>query len=353
MERPGQQLEVEAAAFDGRPVYFAVQRVDEGSQKRWQQLQRRSRLRRLVYTPLYWTVALTGLVLGVYNVVRGRSHLRGAAVLIAVVLGLEVLARLASAGGASHPLASSKLALAGALVETVTAALAVGLCYLGMEPFVRRRRPQSLIAWNRLFAGRLRDREVGASLLAGTVAGTGLAMLSELDRIVMPLLGLEVTAGALSAERLNATLGLGAVFGTALDQLNWAIVGGILVLFLGVLLSYLLPKRWLAFPVFVVVLAAATTTQSGAHLPVSWLTLGLPSAIIVLFLLYRFGLLTVVTSELTLLILGAYPITTEPGVWFASGGYFAVAAVLLLGVAGFAGSWLDRPEAASSAASRV
>jgi serine/threonine-protein kinase len=351
-DRPGQQLEVEAAAFDGRPVYFAVQRVDQSSQKRWQQLQRRSRLRRIVYTPLYWLVALTGLVLGVYNVVLGRSHLRGAAVLIGAVLGVELLAGLASAGGVSHPLASSKLAVAGDLVDIVTASLAVGLCYLGMEPFVRRRRPQTLIAWNRLLTGRVRDRTVGVSLLVGAVAGTGLAVLSELDRIVMRWLGLEVTAGALSAERLNASLGAGAVLGTALGQLNTAIVGGILVLFLGVLLSHLLRKPWLAHSVFVIALAAITTTQGGAHLPASWLTIGLPNAVIILFLLYRFGLLTVVASELAVLLLGAYPITTEPGAWFATGGYFAIAAVFTVGAIGFLLTWLDRPELPSAVGGR-
>ncbi len=335
-DRPGGQLAVEAAAFGGRPVYFAVQRVDPRSQQRWQQLEKRSRLRRVVSTPLYGLVALTALVLGVANVILGRSHLRGATVLMAVVLGVELVARLASPGGASHPLASSELAMAGDVYDILAAALAVGLCYLGMEPFVRRRRPQALIAWSRLLAGTIRDRSVGASLLSGVVAGTGLAILSEIDRMVFARLGPEVTAGSLTADRLNAAASPGAVLATAFDQLNAAIVGGILMLFLGVLLSRLVRRQWLAWGLFVVLVALVTTTQGGAHLPGSLLTFGLPYAVAVLFLLYRFGLLTVVASQLAVLLLGAYPITTQTSAWFAAGGLLAVTTVLLIGVLGLA-----------------
>ena len=45
------------------------------------------------------------------------------------------------------------------------------LCYVGLEPYVRRRWPYLLIAWTRLLDGRWRDPLVGRSLMVGCVGG--------------------------------------------------------------------------------------------------------------------------------------------------------------------------------------
>ena len=94
-----------------------------------------------------------------------------------------------SAGRPEHPLASSGMTLLGNVVDISLGALAVGLCYVGLEPLIRRYRPQALIAWNRLLAGNVADRSVGFSLLVGALAGTVWAMAVELDRIAITALG--------------------------------------------------------------------------------------------------------------------------------------------------------------------
>jgi hypothetical protein len=209
--------------------------------------------------------------------------------------------------------------------------LVVGLCYLGLEPFVRRRRPQNLIAWTRLLSGRFRDRSVGGSLLVGAAAGAGLALLGQLDRVILALAGVGVTASSLTADRLNAVLGQGQLLGVALQQVYSSIVAGLLMLFLIAFLLRLLPWRWFAVSIFVLIIAVVTGIQDGAHLPLSVVTLGLPSAFLVLFVLDRFGLLTVVTASFAASVLSLYPMTLERGAWFAFGGYFAIGLALAIG----------------------
>jgi serine/threonine-protein kinase len=345
---PDRRVRAQAAALAGRPVYFAVEATDPGAEDRWLQVQRRSRIRRYVATPLYLIVVMMALTMGAYNAVNERCDLRGAGVLVVGVLAVEIVAILLGGAGPPNPLSSGQLAVAGQLLIIVTASLGVGLCYVGLEPFVRRRRPQTLIAWSRLLAGRIVDRAVGTGLLVGAVAGSILVLIAELDRMLVPWLGLESTITVPGANQLNAVAGLGPLLGTALDQLHTAIVGGVLILFLAVALGHFIKVRWLAPAIFVVLIGVIYTVNTGANLPLSLLTNGVPSAMIALFLLHRFGLFTFVAADLVHGLLSAYPMTTVSKLWFAQGGYFAIVTVALVGVIGFLLIRADRNAVATS-----
>ena len=262
-----------------------------------------------------------------------------------VVLAIQVLATVLTAGRALQPFSSAKLALVGDVFLIFATALVVGLCYLGLEPFVRRRRPENLIAWTRMLSGRVRDRSVGGSLLIGALTGAGLAVLAQLDRIVVSLVGFGVTASSVTADRLNSVLGPGQLLGTALEQIYSSIVGGLLMLFLLAFLLRVVPWRWYAGAVFVLVIAAVTGIQDGAHLPLSVVTLGAPSAALLLFVLNRFGLLAAVTAGFAANLLDLYPMTVQPEAWFAYGGYFAVGLVLAIAGLGLLFASLDHGEA--------
>ena len=331
---PDATIHVEAASFEGVPVYFAAETVDGGSNARHEQLRRRESLDRWVRSPLYLLIVLGALALGAHSIVHNRSDLRRAAVLAGVVLVVGLLAAVLSAGRPEHPLASSGITLLGHVLDICMGALAVGLCYVGLEPLIRRYRPQALIAWNRLLAGGVIDRSVGYGLLVGALAGTIWASAAELDRIVIAALGLDPTWGFLGADQLNAAVGLGSMLSTALGQVEGAIAGGLLSAVLFALLNRWLKPRWLARAVFAGLIALIFGIDNGAHLPLSIATLGLVSGVMALVLLYRFGLLTLVAALLATGLLIAFPMTTVGGVWFAQGGYLAIGLVLLLGVVG-------------------
>ena len=68
------------------------------------------------------------------------------------------------------------------LFRALSAALTVGVfgavLYMAVEPFIRRRWPESLISWTRVLSGRIRDPLVGGHLLVGAAWGIGLTLWS-------------------------------------------------------------------------------------------------------------------------------------------------------------------------------
>ena len=53
----------------------------------------------------------------------------------------------------------------------------VWLLYLAVEPFVRRRWPQTIVSWSRILGGKLRDPLVGGDILIGVAFGLFWALL--------------------------------------------------------------------------------------------------------------------------------------------------------------------------------
>jgi hypothetical protein len=67
------------------------------------------------------------------------------------------------------------------LERALLPAAGVFLFYLALEPYVRRRWPQTLVAWNRLWAGKIIDPLVGRDLLVGAVFGAAWLLTGPLD----------------------------------------------------------------------------------------------------------------------------------------------------------------------------
>jgi serine/threonine-protein kinase len=71
----------------------------------------------------------------------------------------------------------------GSLVLAASTSLFVSaltrVLYLALEPWVRRRWPQTIISWSRLLSGQFRDPLVGRDILFSTMLGnSALALLS-------------------------------------------------------------------------------------------------------------------------------------------------------------------------------
>ena len=109
---------------------------------------------------------LGGLILALRNLRLGRGDLRGAQRVAAVFVVLHMAGWLL---WGKHVWDGPALVVSflANLSWTLWEGLSLFTLYLGLEPFVRRRWPDSLISWSRLLAGRFRDPLVGRDLLLG------------------------------------------------------------------------------------------------------------------------------------------------------------------------------------------
>ncbi|HUR53222.1 MAG TPA: hypothetical protein VMZ71_03780 [Gemmataceae bacterium] len=171
-DRPDLAIRVEAAEYRGRPVYFRITHPDWGDPPR----DRPNPLLNVGTTflaavdAIYAVLTATMLTFAVRNVRRGRADLRGALILAAVLLALQMTFWVLAGG---H---FSRLGLAFPLFvnETGTvlfAARLTAVSYLALELVIRRRCPHRLTAWTRLAAGRWRDPLVGRDILLGLLVG--------------------------------------------------------------------------------------------------------------------------------------------------------------------------------------
>ncbi len=164
----GQQLRVEASAYRGRPVQFVVTPAESrpaGRPATKTSLQRM--LDFVIAAAIYSSLAVL-VVLARHNLRLGRGDKKGSLRLALAVLVLETLYFALNRHWTFEPLDILRvlLFLMGAPLFTAGFTL---LAYVGVEPFMRRRWPDLLIAWTRLLDGRWRDPMVGRSLLSGTL----------------------------------------------------------------------------------------------------------------------------------------------------------------------------------------
>ncbi|MFZ1205769.1 MAG: serine/threonine-protein kinase [Candidatus Acidiferrales bacterium] len=171
-----EQIRVEAATWQGRPVYFDVsgtwRKLNESSEYR-------PRVVNLVFASLFLFLLIGAALVARYNLHAGRGDRKGA-LTIAVVAFLS--------GACSWALTATHVAsideigvLAGGISLVAFVSGVLWLAYIAIEPYARRHWPDSLISWNRLLAGRIRDPLVASHILAGVflffaaVVMTGLA----------------------------------------------------------------------------------------------------------------------------------------------------------------------------------
>ena len=339
--QPQTKLRVEGASYRGRPVSFQV--LDEWT--------RASRISPLPPTPAAelgqgFTVVLlllglcAGVLLARYNLKMGRGDQRGA---LKVALYALVCHLLMWSLNAHHfPSVTREWGVfSKAVAESLFSAAQIWLIYVALEPYVRRRWPETLISWSRMLAGRWADPMVGRDLLAGVTIGVGCA-LTDLLAInahtwlgeAPPLPFWRLIDGMLSFRRFTASL---------LDiQLDAIFISMVLLFFLvGVFI--LVRRRWLAVGLVfsIPVLVGLSTSEGGVlwiNLVASAVTAGLMA-----FALLRYGLLAMMVVLFVAQWLEAYPLAIDPAAWWAAGTYVTLLLPVLLAVYGFRAGLAGQP----------
>ncbi len=200
--------------------------------------------RRRVESPSFSVAAsrLAGGLLARRNLRLGRGDRRGAFRVAAVIVILGTAAdllRLPDAVSTWFSVASGNLArrlFDGALVW---------IFYVAVEPYVRRLWPTTLIAWNRVLEGRLRDPLVGRHILIGGLFGLALSALFLLRGPGAGWLG--STPDAPVSAGLTALAGPAAWTAEMIDTVRSAFNLPVTMLMVMLVARVLLRRAWLAY----------------------------------------------------------------------------------------------------------
>ena len=322
-------IRIEAASYDGKPVWFRVlgpwvsPERPAGVLTAWQVATR------TFFALLFPGLLIVAAVLARRNLLRGRGDRRTATRLALVVLALGVVAHLFRVDHVSEPSAEVDLLDRG-IAYALYAAAQAWLLYIALEPYVRRRWPQTLISWTRLFAGRYRDPMIGRDLLIALVAGPALLTV-KFASVHAPAWFGQAKLPPLSQwmSPLVATRNL--VF-AACSVAVQSIFIALIILFL-LFVSYMIFRRkWAA----ILTLGVVATVGLGdlAYGPAYELAAGALSALILTFVLVRYGLLAFALTEYLRAFLEAVPFTLDPDAWYF--GRSLAVILLLLGAAIYA-----------------
>jgi hypothetical protein len=257
------------------------------------------------------------------NYRQGRGDREGAFCLASVMFALELVLWLCR--GHLYP----SIDMIGLLIIAISTAMFVSgtswMLYLALEPWVRRRWPETIISWSRLLSGQLRDPLVGRDILFGVMLGMVWILIFQIHAI--PLMHMGASPGLPQPEYL---MGGSTALGTWLTQISTSIIATLHFFFLLLGLKVILRKDWLAAIAFVAIFALPRGLTS-SYVGIELSTQILVYAIAVLIVL-RFGLIPLACAIFTVNLLLSIPFTAD-----LSASYMPTSTLALLSVVALAG----------------
>ena len=323
---------VEAASWRGRPVFFRV--IGPWSRPERMKLSETAAGENIILAVIL-AVCLAAVLLAWRNLRAGRGDMRGASRLAAFVFNVEMLKWLCTAHHVSTVIEVA-LFLAGVGWAAFMAGF-IWTFYLALEPYVRRRWPQSMITWSRVLGGEFRDPLVGGHLLAGIALGVGALLCGLLRTLALQSYGSYHLENY--SEMLNPLMGARQMAGKTLSDLIVGFTIGLGLVLLIFLLRVVLRRQWLMAAVFIA-LNFGFDAVSG-HLATT-----LSDAVVASVLLaglLRFGVLSVVVLGFVANSLFLSPLTTDLSAWYSGNTVFPVAIILALTAYAFHTALAGRP----------
>ena len=332
---PDIPLRVEAASWQGRIVSFRVAGP-------WTERDRTQAPLILSGSPLtQWSrlaiisfLFLGGIFFAWRNYRSGRSDFTGSRRVVVFALICFSLQWLLAAHHAPTP--AEVMRLSWGLSYALFYATLLGVLYLALEPYVRKRWPQSLITWTRLLAGRRQDPLMTGHVLVGIALGAGFGLVHSVRTIILArylVLPNEVS--------LSTLLGFGGAASEWLLNLGSDAMFAFASLFLFLLLRSLLRRNWLAATVYVLLGVFLGVMSFPRHPAIGGAFLAVQSGLGLLILI-RFGVLPMMLAAFVTDILGVFPLTSDFSAWYAGSSIFAVGSVLILAFWSFRGALAGR-----------
>jgi serine/threonine-protein kinase len=332
--RPSSPLLLEAGFRAGQLVTMST--VGEWTQPWRPRSEQQSSLERaagLVSTLLILALLISGVILARNNLQQGRGDRRGASRLAAFIVALYVIRWIFTANhAATLSIEFDQFTTSLALMMFVGSVFWV--VYLALEPFMRRRWPDTIISWTRLLSGKFRDPLVGRDILFGVLFAMLLTFLDVLEHLLPEWLGI-----APRVPERSSLLALGGVpdaFLSSINILAGTMFGPLAVAFLFLGLWHLTRSKWIAAGIIVLALGFIIGSQGsgGAHAQIS-IPLGFLLVSLWMFILLRFGVLSLVIVAFVSSVLDTSPITTDSSAWYAPSGAVAIVITVAVTLYGF------------------
>lgn len=325
--RPDNKVHVEAASFRGKPVYFeTIYPWDQPTRQDTAPESGSDRVFIFGVIAVFMIALIGSALLARRNLRLGRGDLSGATRLAFFYFTVRMLFWVFEEHHNGFIQNEFPLFFLS-LTNSVFTGFFLWLLYVALEPFVRRRWPQRIVAWNRLLRGDYRDPLVGRDILIGAAAGGVIILIGKLTPVFLRSIGRPFDIVSNPGSAL-----LGSLFWERFaSQLSAALFLSFIALFLLLLFVVILRREWLAAGVLWIVLITFGMLVSQSSLT------ALPAAMLgsalTLFILYRFGLLALCATLFFAHLWVFFPLTTEIGAWYATD--FVIAAILCLALAGY------------------
>lgn len=329
-DQPDLKIHIEAGAFEGKPVYFEI--FDAWDQPREAQASvARFRQRALLFLLLgiFITVMIGSALLALRNVKLGRGDRKGAFRLAGFLLIVFFLRWLFT----SHHVTTEAEAFnfISGMQRVLFWTFFFWVVYLAFEPFVRRRWPGRIVSWSRVLAGGFRDPLVGRDILIGAVFGLGVILSNfYLAQLLPQWFGYPPPIPFFDFPATQL-LGIRSFPFALTQQIFGALFQSFILLFV-LLLVYIIVRRERVAAGVVWLIGSLTlslTHETFLAVPVSCF-----AVFLLVWTLYRYGLLALISAIFFLHLAIFYPITSDFSAWYATD--FVLALIISLTVIGFA-----------------
>jgi len=349
-DRPDVPIRIEAAAAQGKPVYFEIAAPwtrprNEGPVPGSTSGERIGLLIRTLVLP---SVLVVAALLAYRNLRLGRGDRRGAT---------RLSLCLFAAGAVSNSLATGDLQVLsnGPPLVLFVPAL-VWLLYIALEPHLRRVWPETMIGWSRLLAGSVRDPLVGRDVLIGVLIAIGDGLMLGLHTLARrwsgrppsfpvgassnPWDGITASSDLL----LGGRFALSRIIGSVMNIPLWSET--MLIFLFLFLFIVLLRRRSLAIAALTLGLTAlyirvhtgwVLANTPADHFAPSFADVAVFAAVqtAVVLAAVRFGLLTILVAQCVSVLLTVMPIAIDSSVPYASSSRLIVLTVIALAAYGW------------------
>lgn len=321
-------LRVEAASFEGKPVFFQL--IGDWTKPRRMKSNEEKSLLDKIGNIIGVFVLLGGLTGAAFlarrNYLRGRGDREGALRLAIVVFLLQMALFVASAhfGDLGDTIGLTIVAISTSLFL----ASAVWLLYMAIEPWVRRLWPHTIVSWTRLLNGGFRDPVVGRDILLGVALGIVWILVFAVRFMFLMHYGAAPGLGS-----TDVLMGGRVALGGWLRQWPQSIQSTLIFFLLLLGLKAILRKQWLAAVAFVAIYALPRGLTS-SHVAIDLPTMTIVFAIAVMIVI-RFGLVPLAIAIFTIDMLANVPFSSDLSTWYMTSSILALLSVVAIAAWGF------------------